>query len=259
MRALEQVQAQFLQFILSGNSDIYEEVVHTKQVPVATRLAIYREAYRLRLIESLTITFPAVLAYLGTEAFEEVCTAYIEACPSTYRSIRWFGDELPEFLKNYYDKKYSFLAELAHFEWHMTLAFDAEDTRILSIADMAAVAPELWADMHFSLHPSIQRLHYHWNAVPLWSALINDKELPDLQNNSIATTWILWRTPDYIIQFYSVSEEEAWAMDALGQQYSFGQLCEGLCQWVNAEEVGMRAASYLKKWIQNGMVSELHL
>jgi hypothetical protein len=41
------------------------------------------------------------------------------------------------------------------------------------------------------------------------------------------------------------------------QGLSFGELCEGLCQWVPVEEVGMRAATYLKNWIQKGMLSKL--
>jgi hypothetical protein len=259
MTELTRVQEQFQKFIFSGQSEINKSIVQTERVSVDTRLAIYRDAYKLRLIESLTTTFPAVHAYLGTEAFQEVCTNYIAAHPSSYRSIRWFGDVLAEFLRNYYEKKYSFLAELADFEWKMTLAFDAKDTQVLHIADMANVSPESWVGMQFILHPSIQRVNYFWNAIPLWQTLINDQELPELQSASIATSWILWRSPDYIIQFYSLSEEEAWAIDALIQGLSFGQLCEGLCQWINAEEVGLRAASYLKNWIQNGMVSELRI
>ncbi|MCL9684689.1 HvfC/BufC N-terminal domain-containing protein [Legionella maioricensis] len=259
MTELPHTQEQFQKFIFSGQSEINDSIVQTERVSVDTRLAIYRDAYKLRLIESLTTTFPAVHAYLGTEAFEEVCNSYIDAHPSSYRSIRWFGDVLAEFLQNYYAKKYSFLAELADFEWKMTLAFDAADKSVLHIADMANVPPESWAGMKFTLHPSVQRVNYFWNAIPLWQTLINDHELPELENASVATSWILWRSPDYIIQFYSLSEEEAWAIDALIQGLSFGQLCEGLCQWINAEEVGLRAASYLKNWIQNGMVSELCL
>ncbi len=257
MTELTQVQDQFQKFIFSGQSEITDSIVQTDRVSIDTRLGIYRDAYKLRLIESLTFTFPAVHAYLGTEAFQKVCSSYIDVHPSSYRSIRWYGDVLAEFLFNYYDKQYSFLAELADFEWKMTLAFDAADEEVLHIADMANVPPESWADMQFTLHSSVQRLNYFWNAIPLWQTLINDQELPELQNNSVATSWILWRSPDYIIQFYSLSEEEAWALDAIIQGLSFGQLCEGLCQWINAEEVGMRAASYLKNWIQNGMVSEL--
>lgn len=257
MTELAVLQDQFQKFILSGQNGINASIVQTEQVSVDDRLGIYKDAYKLRLIECLTTSFPAVHLYLGTEAFEEVCSSYIDAYPSTYRSIRWYGDTLADFCKNYYDKKYSFLAELADFEWRMTLAFDAADDPVLQVTDMAAVDPQSWASMHFKAHASLQKLNYFWNAPPLWQSLVEDKELPELINNSSATSWIVWRSPDFMIQYYSLSPEEAWCLDALIQGLSFGQLCEGLCQWLPPEEVGMRAASYLKNWIQNGMVSQL--
>lgn len=259
MTELAHLQDQFQKFILSGQSGIKDSIVQTELVSVDTRLAIYRDGYKLRLIESLTTSFPAVHVYLGTEAFAQVCSSYIDANPSFYRSIRWYGDVFAKFLKNYYDKQYSFLAELAEFEWKMSLAFDAADESVLQIADMATIPPESWAGMKFTLHSSVQRLDCFWNSIPLWQTLINDQELPELNNSLITTAWILWRSPDYMIQFYSLSKEEAWAIDAIIQGLSFGQLCEGLCQWIEAEEVGMRAASYLKKWIQNGIVGALDI
>ncbi len=259
MNELAQLQQQFQQFILSSQAEIKKSIVQTETVSVDMRLAIYKDAYKLRLIECLTVSFPAVHSYLGTEAFSEVCGSYIEAYPSTYRSIRWFGDRLAEFLYSYYDKKYSFLAELADFEWKMTLAFDAPDKPVVEVADMATVPAESWEGMKFTFHPSIQRLNYFWNAIPLWQALVKDEDLPELHQATKTTSWVLWRAPDYINQFCSLSEQEAWALDTLINGLPFGHLCEGLCQWMPAEEVGMHAASYLKSWIQSGMVSELHV
>jgi hypothetical protein len=40
---------------------------------------------------------------------------------------------------------------------------------------------------------------------------------------------------------------------------SFGDICEGLCQWVSEEEAGQRAASLLKTWIQLGLLAEVVL
>ena len=58
-----QLQDQFQQFILTGLPGINESIVATELVSVDTRLAIYRDGYKLRLIESLTTNFPA-LTYL---------------------------------------------------------------------------------------------------------------------------------------------------------------------------------------------------
>ena len=100
-------------------------------------------------------------------------------------------------------------------------------------------------------------LHYFWNSVTLWQALSAEQELPALQQYPEGVHWVLWRAPGYTIQFYSLAPAEAWCLNGIVKGLSFGQLCEGLCQWIEPEQVGLQAASYLKGWIQNGMVREL--
>ncbi|KTC78880.1 DNA-binding domain-containing protein [Legionella cherrii] len=256
MTQLLQLQDQFQKFLLSEDFEIHNSIVQTEMVSVDTRLGIYRDAYRLRLIESLSTNFPTLYSYLGTEEFNKLSTYYIDAHPSCYRSIRWYGNLLSEFIQHNYPQ-YPYLAELADFEWRMSLAFDSADAPVVRIEDMAAVPPEAWANLQFVLHPSLQRINYFWNTIPLWQALSHDHELPELQQNSAPIPWVLWRAPEYMLRFYSMSEEEAWLLDGILQGLSFGALCEGLCQWVNPEEVGMKAASYLKGWIQQGMLSQL--
>lgn len=257
MSELANLQKQFQHFILAGQSAISDSIINTEQVSVDTRLAIYRDAYKLRLIECLTANFSALHFYLGTEEFHKLCGSYIDTNPSSYRSIRWYGHLLASFIKTYYKKPYAFLAELADFEWHMTLAFDAPDETALSIENMATVAPEAWAEMRFRVHPSVFRLNHFWNAIPLWQTLIADQDIPSMVEADAAKPWVLWRSPDYIIQFYSLSGEETWMLDALTQGVNFATLCEGLCQWIEPEQVAMKAASYLKNWIQKGILAEL--
>lgn len=257
MTELLSLQEQFQTFLLTEHPGIKESIVPTEWISVDTRLAIYRDGYKLRLTESLTTNFPGLHLYLGTEEFKRLCSAYIDGHPSSYRSIRWYGDALAHFIKIYYDKRYPYLTELAEFEWKMTVAFDAAEELRVRVEDMAAVVPESWAGLQFTIHPSVQRMNYFWNVIPLWQSLVKDQDISELENISVAKPWVIWRSSDYQIQFYSMSEEEAWALDAMIQGLSFGELCEGLCQWIEEEQVGTRAASFLKGWIQNGMLSRL--
>lgn len=249
------LQDQFQQFLLTGQLGIDECIVSTELVCAETRLAIYRDAYKLRLIESMTTNFPGLYRYLGTEEFEKLCGDYIDKNPSSHRSIRWYGDDLADFIKSYFGLRHPYLAELAEFEWKMTLAFDAAEDQRVHVEDMSSVPAASWAGLQFTAHPSLQRVNNFWNVIPLWQKLINDQDLPQLDNSSRAKAWVLWRSPDYTIQFYSMTEDESWALDAIIQGLSFGELCEGLCQWVEVEHVGLRAASYLKGWIQKGMLA----
>lgn len=257
MSSLFHLQRQLQHFIMSGDSAIMEHIVSTPSVNVANRLAIYSDAYRLRLIESLNTSFPALHLYYGTEEFNKLCSTYIDHYPSSFPSIRWYGDGLAEFIKKRVNTSQAYLVELADFEWKMTLAFDAADDPVLTIEDMAGVPPESWAELYFVPHASVQRLNYSWNAIPVWQSLVHDRDLPVWNEHSHSIPWILWRSPGLSLQFYSMTEEEAWALDAVIQGMSFAALCEGLCQWMMPEEVGMKAASYLKSWIQQGILSQL--
>ena len=61
------------------------------------RLGIYRDAYRVRLIEALDDIYSVLHKLLGDETFVSLAEMFIAANPSVHRSIRWYGRELADF------------------------------------------------------------------------------------------------------------------------------------------------------------------
>ncbi|WP_019216182.1 HvfC/BufC N-terminal domain-containing protein [Legionella tunisiensis] len=258
MTNLHELQDSLQNYLLKNPSTIQTAIVTSDKVPAAKRLAIYGDAYRLRLLEALAANYPILKRHLGENTFQKIGENYINNYPSSYRSIRWFGDKFADYLAGDKNHNYLYLAELAQFEWHMTLAFDAAEAKVVSIEDMAAIPAESWPTMQFITHPSLHRLNFFWNIVTLWQALANEQSFveEDLVINNKQLPWVVWRH-GYTIRFYSLTEDEAWALDALIQGVSFGELCAGLCEWMEEQEVGMRAASLLKSWIQSGLLAEI--
>src|SRR3990167_11289209 len=103
MKGLQRLQTQFQDYLLNSNPLFRKCIVTTKKIPAEARLAIYSNAYRSRLIEALAANYPVLQTYLGCEQFEELGQAYLHACPSSFRSIRWFGDQLVNFLNEHSD------------------------------------------------------------------------------------------------------------------------------------------------------------
>ena len=137
MSGLHRLQNQFQDYLLNSNPLFQNSIVNTKKIPAETRLAIYANAYRSRLIDALAANYPVLQAHLGCAQFEELGQAYLSAYPSLHRSIRWFGDQLTHFLcKNSCYKEIPYLGELAQFEWTLTLVFDATDSTILQMEKM---------------------------------------------------------------------------------------------------------------------------
>ena len=48
--------------------------------------------------------------------------------------------------------------------------------------------------------------------------------------------------------------DEAWALDQARAGLNFPELCEGLCEWIDAEHAANRAASFLKQWVVDGLI-----
>lgn len=250
MRNLERLQDQFQNYLLTNQREIQKSIVNTEKVSVDQRLFIYLDGYRCRLIDCLAANFPMLSSYLGFDDFSALAMDYMALHPSSFRSIRWFGDKLPAFLKL---NNQPFLAELAEFEWSMTLAFDAADETTLKVEEMATIPPKAWATIRFKPHASLNLMNFNWNTVEIWEALSNESKPPKPKNTK-SETWVLWRR-DYINRYYSLTVDEAWAIDALIKGKTFGELCEGLCHWFDEEEVGRRAASLLKGWIEFEMIT----
>lgn len=255
MNTLFHMQEMLQNYLLYGSRAIEEAIVDSDKIPVTRRLDIYRDAYQIRLLECLASNYSTLKHYIGFEAFQKMGRAYLEKNPSSYRSIRWFGDNFDTYLKTIGE---DCLAELAQFEWSLALAFDAADTKIVTIEEIATVPPECWATMTFTPHPSLQQKHFYWNIVSIWQAITNDQTPPEPIKQPNATAWVVWRS-NYLSRFYSLTKDECWAMQAIIQGANFGEICAGLCEWHDEQQVGMQAASLLKSWIQSELFSEITL
>ncbi|MBN8481051.1 MAG: putative DNA-binding domain-containing protein [Xanthomonadales bacterium] len=94
--SLDTRQRQFLDHV-RGMSDDAPDLADGP-VPAALGLAVYVNAYRARLREALAADHPRLARHLGEARWLALCDAYIDAQPSTARSLRTFGDRLPEFI-----------------------------------------------------------------------------------------------------------------------------------------------------------------
>jgi len=259
MSALRRLQEDFQQYILQTHQAMHAQIVQTEAVDTQTRLGIYAKAYRLRLLEALGTEYPALKILVGDDEFERAGLAYIDAHPSPYYNLRWYGGEFAAFLQTltpYCD--YPVTSELAAFEWALGLAFDAPDDPTVSIESVAAVAPAAWPGMRFIPHGSLQRLDMLWNAPAIWRAVENEQapEAPIASDYPIA--WALWRR-ELKTYFRSLSVDEAWALDAARKGATFAEICGGLCEWVDAVHVASHAAGLLKTWVNDGLITAISL
>jgi hypothetical protein len=259
-QALAALQAQFQDYVLGVAPAVEAAVIGNVRGDPQTRLNIYAEAYRLRLLESLDTDYAALRSFVGAAQFERLGRAYIEAHPSDTASVRWFGRHLPEFLGaavGYAAKPV--LAELALFEWKKGEVFDAPDADPVRIEAVAAVPPQSWGEMRLLLHPTVRRLDLRWNAPAICQACEARKKAPRATAKARPQPWLLWRDEALDIRWRPLGADEAAAIDAAGEGRSFGELCELLCEWVEPEQAAMHAAGLLKRWIVDRLIADIEV
>jgi len=256
--ALANLQGQFQDYVLGAKPGIETAVIGNDRGDARTRLNVYADAYRLRLLEALGNDYEALRLFLGADKFEQLGRAYIEAHPSDTASVRWFGRHLPEFLgatPGYAARPV--LRELALFEWGKGEVFDAPDDAPLLIEAIAAVPPESWPEMRLLPHPTLRRLDLRWNVPAICLACEMQKKAPKARAKAQAVPWLLWRDEALDIRWRALRADEAAAIDAMRAGRSFGELCELLCEWVEPEQAAMHAAGLLKRWVFDRLIVDL--
>lgn len=256
MSQLSELQTAFQHHLLDNTKkNIQRAIISTARMPAEKRLGIYAHAYYSRLVEALGANYPLLLLYLGETAFNQLGYDYAKQFPSSYRSIRWFGDKFSLFLSEHPDyQDYPYLAELAQIEWTMCAVFDAPDHSVLLLEELGNIPPEKWLNMQLHAHPSLRTLTLTWNSMQIWQALNRDEHPGKAALYDIPITWLFWRQ-DLINHFCSLIPQDAWAIEAVLNGLTFGEICAGLTQWYEEEEVSQYVAALLKGWIAAGLIS----
>jgi Putative DNA-binding domain len=253
-KTLRELQLDLQHHLLGEENGVTAGIVDAPPLPAADRLAIYRNAYQVRLIDALGDTYPILHALLGDEMFIALGTAFVAAQPSVYRSIRWYGRELKDFLGACppYNEQ-PILAEVALLEWTLAEVFDATDAEPLSRAALSAVEPSAWGALKFEFHPSLRRLTLRWNTAAVWKAMSADETPPRPAAAESAVAWLLWRQ-NLQNYFRSMTTIESAALDAALQGRNFGEICEALIAWLPEDEIPPAAATLLGTWADSGII-----
>ncbi|MFT4518712.1 MAG: hypothetical protein ACI9JM_001097 [Halioglobus sp.] len=246
-------QHELMQYLTGHGSEIADHVVDQGNVSVDARLAIYRNAYRMRFTETLETDHEMLGLYLGDQLFDQMAADYIDTCPSEYRSLRQYADRLPVFLAESEPfSQHPILSELASFERLLLTAFDAEEGQRLDQAQLAALPAEQWPAMQLKFHPSMQLFKAQWNSVESWQAL-KAGQAPTAAQSSQGI-WLLWRNRERLTEFASVTTQEHSVLLMALEGAPFAQLCEALLENYRDDEAGQVAVQYLIGWMEKGLL-----
>lgn len=217
-------------------------------------IGIYANAYRERLHEALRSNFPALHRLLGDRDFAELAYAFTAAQPPTTASIRWFGEELPHYLRS--KKPFCDLpifGELAQFEWALRHTIDARDAQRIDTDHLQSLTAEQWETFTCNVHPSLTILHFRWNAPQVWRALDTDEAPP--APTPFDSYWFVYRGKELLSEWRSADAYEAAAIQLWSRDKNFGDICEFLAAKIgDTQSAVAAAAAFLHTWIQQGLL-----
>lgn len=135
----------------------------SRTLSAAERVQIYANMYHWRLHDALAEDFPAVRAYVGTQEFARLVSAYLAAHPPSSFTVRDTGQHLPNFVDTSpWANTFPFLADIARFEWTLLTVFDGIDSPIMTEADLRQLPPNAWPALRLQLIPAHALLTLDW-------------------------------------------------------------------------------------------------
>ena len=219
-------------------------------------LAIYRGAYRTRLVDALGETFPKTLAWVGEDSFGRAAAHHLITNPPSGWTLDEAGKGFPDTLVQLFANDPE-VAELAWLEWSMHTAFVAKDCTPLDGSGFAAATVGFsdsdWADLRLSFAPGLATAATRTSCITIWKALAEDAERPDQIELAEPMAVLVWREALSPV-FRSLSTQEAACLERMRAGMSFGGMCEWLTEKLQSDAAIAEAGAMLGRWIEDGLV-----
>jgi hypothetical protein len=252
MQRLIELQQQMRAYML-GQRDLATPWVASQDAKL--RLNVYADGYYLRLVEILAKDYPQLQKWLGDECFGKLAYAYVDAYPSSYYSVDFFGQDMAQFLSK--QDLPAYYAEMAQFEWALSQATILQDAPIITQQALLSVNPLQWPEICFTFHPSLQVLELHSNIPAIWQEINTSRPIPAILTHETATTWLVWRKSDFIAYFCPLTPVEATVFQAVLAKKPFWQVCEDLLALLPEAEIADFVVNLLLRWLNEQLLSEI--
>ena len=218
-------------------------------------LAVYRNAYRARLIECLRSTFEKTWTWIGDESFDAAAAHHLIAKPPRNWTLDDAGAGFDETLAQLFPDD-SEVAELAWLEWQMQQAFTAADEPVLDATGFAALSKgfteEAWASLRLSFVTGMRLRRIQADCGAIWTAIANDENMSADVLLDEKRSLLVWRQ-GLDPRFRMLSSEEAVCLDLLRNGGTFGDMCEALIKRLGVSGIE-EAGRTLGIWIAQGLV-----
>jgi len=121
---------------------------------------------------------------------------------------------------------------------------------------VAGIPAADWPALKFEFIAALRWLDLYWNVPQVAAALDDGEPPPAAEAGEFPRRWLLWRR-ELKTHWRSLEVHEAWAIEQAASGANFAGICEGLLEWIDAEQVALTAAGFLKQWVNDQLLIRL--
>ena len=213
--------------------------------PSSPGMAIYRNAYRGRLVAALEEGFERTRRWVGDEAFGVAACHYVLAHPPRGWTLDTYAADFPALLAELFAGDPE-VAELAWLEWHLQQAFAAPDRPSLDPAGLAVAdhGDDAWARMRFTVGADFALRTVGTDCAALWEGLAADRPAPEDSPARRRASLVVW-CQDLSPRYRLLDRAEGDALAALAAGESFGAIA--------AQCDPALLGAWLARWLGEGL------
>jgi len=251
---LQELQTDFQRIILDAECAGANWISESAQgLSSQDRLAIYHNAYRVRLIDVLMDAFEHTAAYLGDDWFHQLASAYVQSHNSTHNDIGLYGQEFPRFLAEQFadDKE---VAELAFLDWKLRRAFDGADSSVMTHDHLAQIANMEPQSCSLKPVPTLNLCTHHFNTLDIWHAINKDEHPPVVELLPQPVDVLIWRK-GHSPHFRSLSTIESAAITFVCSGHTLNAIGAKLEKNFPDADVAKEFGRMLHRWIDDHLLT----
>lgn len=217
MNTLPELQRDFTDWVLRGeHPNQLSALLKPNGLNAEQRLKIYRNNTLLGLTEALRDGYPVINKLVGTDFFNLIAHNYLVRYPPTAGCLLYFGAQLADFIADFSAANgLPYLSDIARLEWFWHEAFHEADAITLNIANLAAIKPEHYGDLSFTLHPSVRLIRSNYPILSIWQLNQENYQGNDTVRLTEGTCHLLVYRPQLEVMIVTLPEADYEFLHAL--------------------------------------------
>ena len=243
--------------VTQGQTEPSEHLIGTEVFPAERGLAVYANAYFVRLVGCLSESFPAVSRTLGEDAFSDLAVDYLRALPPAGPNLgtlgRGFADHLDATRPESTGMDGRSLVALARYEWALDQVFDgpgSEGTPGLTSDALSSLSPETWLETSLVANPALCLLRLE-TAVDGYCHTVRglspEDAVPPLPTEG--PRWLALSRRAYVVRRLVCERSEFALLGHLAQGASIGQALLGVDVEITPEQMHR----WFARWMTEGL------